>query len=320
MPDIADVSRSTLPRYPAQMISRRSRMARSRTGKRIELSLRDIEIFKALSRYRYLRLTYLHAFVGGASATRFKERLGDLFHEGYLDRPAQQWMFADARCQPLVHENGKGAVQALRANGSGLDEDDRQVAATAQRQFLHALMICEALASIELAVRGDRRLRFIAWPEILARAPEAVRASGKPFRLPVPSGGYVVPDGVFGIEYRDSEAKTYRFFALEADRGTMPIMRSDPQQSSYLGKLAAYDEIIANQVQKTHWGITRLLVLTLTTSEARASCIAATLGTGNTAFLFKGTEANALTKPLPTLLTEPWARAGHAPLCIAESS
>jgi hypothetical protein len=181
-------------------------------------------------------------------------------------------------------------------------------------------MICEALASVELAVRGDARLRFIACPEILARAPEAVRASGTPFRLPVPSGGYLVPDGMFGIEYRNGEAKAYRFFALEADRGTMPLARSDPRQSSYLGKLAAYGEVIARQAHKAHWGIPNLLVLTLTTSAARCSEMVAKLGTGGSpAFLFKAAEGKALANPVPQLLTEPWTRAGSLPLSIAES-
>lgn len=295
-------------------------MTRSRIGKRIMLTKRDIEIFRLLRRYRYLRSTYIHAFVGGASETRFKERLGDLFHERYLDRPSQQWDFADARCMPVVYESGRGSRKALRACGSGLDEDGRQVAATAHRQFLHALMICEALASIELAVREDENLRFIAWPEILARAPEAIRASRTPLRLPIPSGGYLVPDGVFGIEYRDKGTKTFRFFALEADRGTMPIARTNPKQSSYLGKLAAYGEIVARQVHKTHWGIPNLLVLTLTTSAARASEIVAKLDAGNPVFLFKVAEEGVLTKPTPELLTESWMRAGHAPLRIAESS
>src|SRR3984885_6638398 len=96
---------------------RRSRMRRTRTGKRLELTERDIQIFQLLGKYRYLRSTYIHAFVGGASQTRFKERLGDLFHEGYLDRPDRQWGFAGARHMPVVHECGPGAEQALRASG-----------------------------------------------------------------------------------------------------------------------------------------------------------------------------------------------------------
>src|SRR5882757_3461186 len=117
-------------------MNRRSRMQRTRTGRRIELSPRDIEIFKTLLRYRYLRSTYIHAFVGGASETRFKERLGTLFHEGYLDRPSRQWEFADARHMPVVHESGKGAEQALRACGMALEGPRMFLAASAHRQFL----------------------------------------------------------------------------------------------------------------------------------------------------------------------------------------
>jgi len=290
-------------------------MTRTRTGRRFELSERDLELFTLLTRYRYLRSTYLYAFVGGASETRFKERLGDLFHEGYLDRPAQQWMFADARFAPVVHESGKGSLAALRAKGAC---EIVRPAATG-RQFLHTLMICEALASIELATRSVKGLRFITWPEIWARVPEATRASRAPLRLPVPSGGFLVPDGMFGLEYSATGATTYRFFALEADRGTMPISRSKPGQTSYLGKLSAYGEIISKQTHKTHWGLPNLLVLTLTTSAARAGEISAKLGTRSPAFLFKAANEKALTKPLPALLTEPWRRARQAPLCIAES-
>jgi len=132
----------------------------------------------------------------------------------------------------------------------------------------------------------------------------------------MPSGGYLAPDGVFGIEYRTSGAKTYRFFALEADRGTMPIARTDPNQTSYLGKLAAYGEVIARQVHKTHWGIPNLLLITLTTSAARCSGVVTKLGTGSAVFLFKAVDETALRKPAPALLIEPWARAGDPALRI----
>src|SRR5665213_3049681 len=94
-------------------IARRSRMRRTPTGKRIELTSRDLDIFRTLARYRYLSSTYIHEFVGGASQTRFKERLGDLFHEGYLDRPSRQWEMADCRHRPVIHELGGGAKRVL---------------------------------------------------------------------------------------------------------------------------------------------------------------------------------------------------------------
>ena len=295
-------------------------MRRTRTGKRIELTARDIEIFKLLEQYRYLRSTFIHAFVGGASETRFKERLGHLYHEGgYLDRPSQQWEFADARHRPVVYEIGAGAARTLREAGVTVGDARTFLAATAHRQFLHSLMVCEALASLDLGVRADPRLRLIAWPEILGRAPETTRSSPRPFRVPVPSGGYLVPDGLFGIEYAGSGKKAYRFFALEADRGTMPVVRSNPQQTSYLRKMTAYREVIAHQVHKTHWGLPNLFVLTITTSETRMADIIGRLegqAGNNAAFLFKTIDTFGLMAPATHLLFNPWQRAGLPPLRI----
>ena len=75
-----------------------------------------------------------------------------------------------------------------------------------------------------------------------------------------------MPDGLFGIEYGSGGTKAYRFFALEADRGTMPVVRSGAGQTSYLAKLASYQKIIGSRTFKTHLGLPNLLVLTLTTS------------------------------------------------------
>ena len=93
---------------------RRSRMSRKRTGKRIRLTERDLEVFRLLTRYRFLRSTHLHALAGGRSDKRFVERLGDLYHEGgYIDRPKQQWQAINARYMPAVYELGE-AHQAER--------------------------------------------------------------------------------------------------------------------------------------------------------------------------------------------------------------
>ena len=295
-------------------------MRRTRSGKRIELTARDIAIFKLLRQYRYLRSTYIRAFVGGASATRFKERLGDLFHEGYLDRPAQQWEYANAKNRPAVYQIGTGALRALQAAGEASEDARAFLRGGTHRQFLHSLMICEVLASMELATRATPGLRFIAWPEILARAPDATRASEAPFRLPLPSGGYLVPDGVFGIEYRSSGASSYRFFALEADRGTMPVARSREGQTSYLGKLTSYREIVSRRVHKSHLAISTFLVLTLTTSDARLSELIRRLeGERDIAtFLFKSVSTDALRNPTPELLGDPWERAGLPPLVVID--
>jgi len=300
-----------------EQFSRRSRMRCTHTGRRLELSKRDLEIFKLLCRYRYLRSTYLHAFVGGASTTRFKERLGDLFHEGYIDRPAQQWQFADARCQPAIYEIGSGAIRTLDEAG-GADEPCTFLSSSAHRQFQHSLLICECLASIELATfREGSGARFIAWPEILARAPQTTRNSSNPSRLNVEENAVVVPDGVFGLEYLASGTPSYRFFALEVDRGTMPVVRSDRRQSSYLAKLETYQRAIARQRHRDYWGVPNLLVLTVTQAQSRKQEImsrAQSVLDECPAFLFKA--LGDTRKPATDLLFEEWQRAGAVPLRI----
>jgi hypothetical protein len=89
-------------------------MRRIRSGKRIEVTMRDLELFKLLYRYQYLRSDFLYAFLGGESETHFKERLGDLYHDGrFINRPEQQWGTSKN------HHRSRAAWNLL-ANDSGL--------------------------------------------------------------------------------------------------------------------------------------------------------------------------------------------------------
>jgi hypothetical protein len=295
-------------------------MRRTRLGKRLALTRRDMAIFQALDRYRYLRSTYLHAFAGGSSVTRFKERLGDLFHEGHLERPEAQWQLADSRYQPVVYELGRGAQEILNVQDPADTARATYLGPGAHRQFLHSLMICEVLASIELACLSNPGPRFIAWDEILARAPESIRRAAFPPRIPLGTGAgeCIVPDGIFGLEYQSNGKPSYRFFALEVDRGTMPITRGDRRQTSYSAKLAQYGEVIARDVHKLHLGIPNLLVLTVTTNRRRMADMLEKFGAKDegAVFLFKAVDARRLTAPMVELLVDPWDRSGGEPLLI----
>ncbi len=301
---------------------RRSRMHRTRTAKPLALTPRDFEIFRCLVRYRYLRLTHLHAFAGGVSAKRFVERLGDLFHQGFIDRPAQQWQIAKARCQPALYEIGNRVQRVLEHVGGGDLLQRTFLAPTAHRQLAHSVAICECLASIELESTEQPGLRFIPWGEILVRAPQATRASALPFRMPANgTGAAVIPDGVFGLEYRSGDEKAYRLFALEIDRGTMPVSRTDTRNTSLLGKMKAYDEVIAEQLYRTQWGVPNLLVLAVTSDAHRLADIAnrAASLTAARHFLFKAMESSGseLRVPPGQFLLQSWQRPGLPPLGIA---
>jgi hypothetical protein len=302
-------------------MARRPRMHRICTGKHPALTGRDLEIFRVLLRYRYLRSTYLHAFCGGASEKRFVERLGDLFHAGFIDRPPQQWQFADARCRPTVHEIGQAAKRVLQQQAPGDSRPRSFLAPAPHRQYAHALTICQCLASIELAAAIRPELRFVPWPEVLARAPEPTRTLPMPFRMGAgfPGAGSVVPDAFFGLEYRRGDKKEYRFFALEVDRGTMPVSRCNDNLTSYAAKLRSYRIIIEHGVPRSQLGIPNLFVLTVTTRPNHlASLIASEAACGMARFLFTAVEETELLRPAPDLLLRPWQRGALEPLTISE--
>lgn len=319
-----------------QKTKRRSRMRRVNSGKRIELTDRDIELFKLLNRYHFLRSNFLYAFLGGNSETRFKERLGHLYHDGrYINRPEQQWQFANCRYMPVIYELDDRGEHVLRERGlihndSPLLKKGRMGAC---RQFAHQLMICDCMASIELGVRQDQNLRFISWQEIIAKVPETTRKLDNPFAIPVSilhtlqrtgvtqrADIRIVPDGIFGLEYTRDGSKAYRFFALEADRNTQPVIRSDLQQTSYLRKILGYRQISAQSIHKSHLGLPNLFVLTVTTNEHHMvnimSLVRGLAHEGKSRlFLFKmmSSLGDFEKAPTPTLdmLTGPWVRVGY---------
>lgn len=314
-------------------------MRRQATQRQLQITDRDIEIFQLLSRYRYLRSSHLHALVGGKSYKRFIERLGHLYHEGgYLDRPPQQWQAINARYMPAVYELGDVGERLMVEQGlldavlSPLLRKGRQGAV---RQFHHDLMICDILASIEIGTRANSNLRFVSWQQILAnpKMPASTRALSNPLAIPVsvtyagPRAGAMarwdkplVPDALFGLEYSADGRKTYRFFALEADRNSEPIARSNLHQTSYLRKVLQYREIAACKTFLTHWGVPNLFVLNVTTNEQHKGNIVrfvdgATEGKGSSYLLFKTMPSLASLEkappPTPCMLTDPWHRAGH---------
>jgi len=318
---------------------RRSRMHRTATDKRLQITERDIEILRLLSRYRYLRSNHLQALTGGKSQKRFIERLGDLYHEGgCVNRPAQQWQAVNARYMPAVYELADAGERLLTEQGL-LDEKLspllRKGRHGAVRQYHHDLMICDILASIEIGIRADNKLRLISWQEILAspKMPEATRTAVNPFAIPVSvtytcpgtkatdrSDKPLIPDALFGIEYSSDDKKSYRFFAIEADRNSEPVFRGNLHQTSYLRKILQYREIASRKTHQTHFGLPNLLVLNVTTNEQHMQNIMRfvkeiTDGKGSTHLLFKTMPSLASLEkappPTPYILTEPWQRAGH---------
>jgi hypothetical protein len=323
---------------PFDALQRRLRFSRKRTGKTIALTERDLEILRLLARYRYLRSNFIYAFVGGYEK-RLIERLGDLFHEGYLNRPAQQWRAFNARYTPAIYELDDLGERILEQHGSDSREVSSLVARGrmgANREFAHAMMIADTLVSIELGARKAIGIRFISWTEILSRAPQATRDARNPFSIPVSiahtfrTGSAqtarfgLVPDAVFGLEYAAEGHKLYRFFALEAERANR-VYCHNLHQTSWLKKVLAYREIIAKKTCQSHFGLPNLMVMAVTPTPAKIETMKrlimeVTQDRGSTQFLFQSIPVlgwgSRPSEPSVELFAGPWSRAGHSDFFI----
>ena len=84
------------------------------------------------------------------------------------------------------------------------------------------------------------------------------------------------------------------YFFLEADRGTMPVVRKGLAQTSFFRKLLAYEATWTNKVHQRHLGIHRFRVITVTTIAARVQSLllaCSELKRGHSLFLFADTSA-----------------------------
>lgn len=261
---------------------------------------RDLDILRAAHRHRLLRSTHLVALTGGSKQATLR-RLQLLFHHGYLDRPPMQLDWYAQGSEPLVYALGKRGAEregGLERGGIRWEAKRRNVS----RVFLHhTLAIAEVMVAFEVACRGREGVRFIPPEEVLAGAPDATRRLRLPFRwqVEVRHGGKpyrlgVEPDKVFGLEFHGaSENQRRAYFFLEADRGTMPVMRKGLGQTSFLRKLLAYQETWRRGLHKKHLGIPNFRVLTVTTSRERVEHLVEacrSLGSGGGLFLFTDQE------------------------------
>ena len=226
---------------------RRSRQHRTPQGKLARITPRHLEILRLLHRYRFLDSSHLYALMGSRN-TNVRSALTDLFHEhGLVNRLPQRAFMRDPLYDPEIYELSEhgAALVAQQAEGMLPATWLREARYGAKSLAVHNLTICHVLAAIEAAAAAAT-LRFITWAEILARAPKATQNTRHPFAIPVsishtfPGGKVqrsdmpVIPDAMFGLQYPGG---TYRCFALEIDRATMPLTRSNLDETSYLRKL-----------------------------------------------------------------------------------
>lgn len=304
----------------------RSRMHAQPRGKRIEITRRDIEIFKLLNRYRYLPSNFIHAFVGGNQG-HHKARLTGLFHEGWLSKPVPQWEALNARYRFDTYELGRKAAATLADLGFPTAHRIGNSSA-----FRHELMVCLIMACFELSARRNAT-ELLSWRDVLANAPDPVRDAEAPFAIPMSFAHRGLqhdkplrPDGLpFGLKSR----RTFWFAGIEADRHHEPLHPTDlnSRHSSILGKFLQYRHFVRERIFQSHFGMSNVFVPFITVNEQHMHnmidlALHISEGRGFKWMLFKSVpdfaSVEKTIQPDFDLVGVPWLRAGNSPLNLLD--
>src|SRR5437868_6378504 len=258
--------------------SRRPRFCRASEPPAFRLTDDDVEIVRVVARHRLIRSTHIAALVG-RSLDRTNDRLMRLFHAGYIDRPrAQLDRFPSSGSSHYIYALADRGARLLR------DEDGVEFRNTewnrknreAGRPFIeHQIEIVNFQVALQRAVtrRGD--LRLIGADDLIPAASATksrALTSSTAVTLRAKLGRdqsreiSVVPDLAFGL---DLAGGTRRNFVVEIDRGTMPVRRSDPDQTSFEGKMRVYLAAHAAKQHERQLGWKNFRVLTVTTDRDR---------------------------------------------------
>jgi hypothetical protein len=303
----------------------RSRLRAQPLGKRLEISDRDIEIFKLLARFRYLPSNFILAFVGG-NVGYHKGRMTDLFHEGWLQKPMPQWEVMNARYRFDTYELGKRAVACLADRGVAVDPIG------ARGSFRHEAMVCLIMASFELSARRHG-VTLLSHKDVLERAPARTRDSLDPFVIPTSFehqgrmfNRSLRPDArPFGIQAR----RTFWFCGFEADRHHEPVHPADlySRNSSILAKLLQYRHLVTERLFETHFGMSNVFVPIITINERHMHnmmnlSLRISDGRGFKWMLFRTlpdvASVEKTIQPDMDLLGDPWLRANNSPLTLID--
>jgi len=280
------------------------RFKRASTVAPIQLTERDYQIIQLVQRHRFLRSSHIVALLAGSSQ-QILRRLQLLYHHGYLERPrAQIDYYQHGGSHYIVCGIGNKGAALLKAQFSipfeqfNWSTKNRSVG----RIFIeHALLVSDIMVRIELACRENGSIRLISGDELTLSSTINRQRQLFKWRVTVNNGVKlgIIPDCVFALEYPGPDGHRDRaFFFLEADRGTMPVIRRRLSQTSFYRKLLAYESTWSQSIHRTRFGFHRFRVLTVTTSAKRMRAImnvCSQLKSGHGLFLF--TDRTFLDKP-----------------------
>lgn len=223
-----------------------------------------IEVLTLLARYRYLRKTFIDGLLPHRSAQGMNPTLQRLRKNGYVSLPKEQFRgYNSLYCCYIYEITPKGLdclQQKIPQRATNLI---RQRTDAPVRQFAHAMMICDGLASIEIGATAAG-CEFIPIDAILERTdvPDPLRLPTRVKMEPT----FSVPDGLFGIRYPSGKVW---FFVYEAEHYNPVWPVADLKRASFRKKAYAYSYIAEKKPYLDQLKIPNMLYLFAFPTNAR---------------------------------------------------
>ena len=248
-----------VPRKPTTDQKRLPKKTRAKKPPAFQMTGRDIELVRAVSKYRYLYVEQYFWLFPNDSQRGLLNRLRYLYHNRYLNRVLQ----VDSLARKIIYAMTEKGARLLAEHDQVSRQDvpwQRHLNQVSMSHIQHLLAVNDVVISLESALRVMQGKRRIAQYKVIPGDPDLHKISvtfldrdGARYKASV------IPDAVVGIVFPNRE---FGLFFVEVDRATMTINRWE-------SKVAVYHEYSRNPELKERFKTSWFIVLTITTSDKR---------------------------------------------------
>ncbi|MCP1846818.1 MULTISPECIES: hypothetical protein [unclassified Bradyrhizobium] len=278
----------------------------------------DLEILKAIGRHSLLLPDDLCA-ITQRSYSSIIFRTKKLKDHGFI-----RWSETQDKNRAAWLSYPKAFQLTNKGVGKLMEKGGEHRVPESSKQFLHQVTEAHVAASFEIGARE----RLISRSQILAnpKTPETAsdffpvvfQFKGKDYNYKL------TPDiGPAAIKYPNG---TYRFFVVEVDLASEPLITANRDRQAIETKIAAYTAILEQRIFETQFGLPNLTILFTSTTQTRVDNIMGLCGqmTGKFANRFGAQVVPTITsgvkppKPGYAVLL-PWLQPGGKALNIGEA-
>jgi len=193
-----NLSSKQMPKHKYKKFERGEEKPRFRLGED------EFKLIQNLADYRFLSSNHLLALNPHLAERTMQRKLQNLYHSGYIDRPASQFSH-DKPSSHIIYAIGKKGAQLVFADRRAQANWTRKNQELKDKFLDHALMISNFRVVLFSALKQIKGAKIVHWQEDDLRDSVIIREQRIPF----------APDGFLIIEDKDD----LMHFFLEADRG-----------------------------------------------------------------------------------------------------